>query len=323
MADKKTPQGEKGLIMLEVGHPVITDALTELLAEDAKREAADIKISDFDSVEYQVLVTPENKDEVCLSMKMKCAAATLPMGTKMALDAAFPGIMQNSALPGYDITLKFDATKLKPEDKPKLIKMASELRYMVMGTPLERCFDALSKDQSGNLKPMILEYRSKEAMYIHPLADRVMVFYSVDFEDDTDRAIANIFLNEFAEAQRRMQQAPAVTFTKDAPGQLKSVPGFKESPNCLGYLMFTITKMHVGGDKTRNTAQLLVGLRSYVHYHVTAAKTQLQTRMRSRVEALLKSLARAVPELLEAEKASGRRNTNVANPLGMKTFRRF
>jgi actin related protein 2/3 complex subunit 2 len=283
-----------------------------------------VKLSDFDDVEYQILVTPEAPDTVCLSMKMRCTKDVLPMGAKQALDNIFKDAMQNTPDKGYDVTLKWKFDKvlaLADKDKDELIKNCSEVRRIVMCAPLERCFDALSKDGAGSLKPMIIPYREKETIYLYPSADRVLVFFSVDFLDDTDRAIAVVFLQEFAEAQRRIQNAPAVAFSKDPPGQLKSVPGFKEQPTCVGYVMFTVFKLHVDKPaKVTNAAILLQGFRAYLHYHIKGAKSYLQSRMRTRVELLLKVLNRANPAAEEAEKAAGRRNTAVNTT---KTFRRF
>jgi actin related protein 2/3 complex subunit 2 len=336
---------EKGFIILETAHPIvsntfktptrvykkkltpwynnitqITETLTDMFAPDAKVEPVDIKIADFDGVEYQILVDPDKKDEVNVSMKMRCAKDLMPMGTKMVLDTTFGQANLQNPLNGYDVTLKFSLANL-PADKPTLIRNCAELRYLVMGAPMSRCFDALSKDGAGSLKPMIINYRPKESIYIQPLADRILIFYSIDFFDDTDRAIATIFLQEFAEAQRRIQNAPAVSFTKEPPGQLKSVPGFSEGKSCVGYVMFTVFKLHVDKpEKIKNATNLFIGFHAYLHYHIKAAKTQLQTRMRSRVEMLLKVLNRANPSAAEAEKAAGRRNTTTNTT---KTFRKF
>jgi actin related protein 2/3 complex subunit 2 len=315
--------GEKGLILLDSNHPIITETLRDLFAKDSKREPMDVKFADFDDVEYQILVTPEQKDFVMLSIKLRAAKDLLMMGSKMALDAMFKEAVQSQPEKGYDATLKFNVDKLPSDEKAKdeLIKNCSEIRRIIMGAPFERCFDALAKDSSGSLKPMIINYREKESIYLYPLADRVLVFYSIDFLDDTDRAIAVVFLQEFQEAQRRIQNAPAVSFSKDAPGQLKAVPGFKEAPSCVGYVMFTVFKLHVDKPaKVTNAAMLLQGFRPYLHYHIKASKTYLQSRMRARVELLLKVLNRANPANEAAETAVGRRNTGVTTT---KTFRRF
>jgi len=256
-----------------------------------------------------------------LSMKLRCAKELMPMGAKAVLDTVYGQALQDKPENGYDVTLKWNIDKVK-DDSKKIIQQASELKKVVMGAPLERCFEALSKNQAGSLKPMIVKYRPKETLYLAPLADRVLVFFSIDFLNETDRAIAVVFLQEFQAAQQRVQQAPAVAFTKDPPGQLKSVAGFKEEPSCVGYVMFTIFPMHVDKpEKIKNAAVLLTGFRSYLHYHVKGAKTYLQSRMRMRAELMLKVLNRANPEAAEAEKNVGRRNTTTATQT--RNFRKF
>ena len=265
-------------------------------------------------------MTPEDKESVSLSMKMRCAKDLMPMGAKAVLDSTFGQALQDKAQQGYDVTLKWKVDSVKNDSK-KVIQQASELKKIVMGAPFERCFEALAKGGSGSLKPMVIKYRPKETIYLSPLDDRVLVFFSVDFLNETDRAIATVFLQEFQSAQQRNQNAPPVVFSKDAPGQLKSLPGFKEDVSCVGYVMFTIFKMHVDKpEKVKNAATLLAGFRSYISYHVKGAKTYLQSRMRMRSELMLKVLNRANPEATEAEKQVGRRNTTTTTT---KTFRRF
>jgi len=314
--------GEKGLIFLENHHPIILDTLTDMAGQEVekdKREPVEIKICDFDDVEYNITVTPEDKDSVSLSMKLRCAKDLMPMGSKMVLDTVFGQALQDKPQQGYDVTLKWKLDSLK--GNAKLLQQAAELKRIVMCAPFERCFEALAKDSAGSLKPMVLKYRAKETIYLAPTADRVLVFFSIDFLNETDRAIAAVFLQEFQAAQRSNQAAPAVVFSRDAPGQLKSVPGFKEDVSCVGYAMFTIFKMHVDKpEKIKNAATLLTNFRSYILYHVKASKTYLQSRMRMRVELMLKVLNRANPEAAEAEKNVGRRNTATVTT---KTFRRF
>jgi actin related protein 2/3 complex subunit 2 len=279
----------------------------------------DIKVCDFDDAEYHILVTPEDKDSVSLSMKLRCAKDLMPMGAKMVLDQLFGQAVQDRPQQGYDVTLKWKVDSVK--GNAKVIQQAAELKRIVMCSPFERCFEALSKDQAGSLKPMVIKYRAKETIYLAPTADRVLVFFSIDFMNETDRAIATVFLQEFQAAQRSNQAAPAVVFSKDAPGQLKSVAGFKEDVSCVGYAMFTIFKMHVDkAEKIKNAATLLASFRTYILYHVKASKTYLQSRMRMRVELMLKVMNRANPEAAEAEKNVGRRNTTTTTT---KTFRRF
>lgn len=280
----------------------------------------DIKLADFDDVEYHIVITDKDVNLIQMSMKMKCLAEIMPMGTKAALESTFPGMLQGKADVGYDMTLYINAEKSKGDKT--LITNLSQLRKICMAAPLERCLEALAKNQAGNLKPMLIKYRPKESIFIQPTADRVFVYFSMDFFDDTDRTIATLFMQEFDSAQKKNQSAPSAVFSKDPPAQLKSFPGFKEDPSCIGYMTFAFFPIHADkAEKIKIAANLLVGFRSYIHYHVKSAKTYLQSRMRMRSELLLKVLNRANPDAAEAEKATGRRNTAAGTV--MKTFRKF
>jgi actin related protein 2/3 complex subunit 2 len=170
------------------------------------------------------------------------------------------------------------------------------------------------------------DYRFKESLFIVPNKDRVLVMLSLDFMGDTDRAIASVFLNQFTEAQRKLPAAPPVLFNVKPPTELLTAfPGLKEDPSLVGYIFFTVLKMHVDKPaKIRSAALLLATFRTYIHYHIKGAKTYLQSRMRMRCELMLKVLNRANPEAVAAESSAGRRNTNTgAASGGGKTFRKF
>lgn len=288
-----------------------------------------MKICDFDNVEYQILVSPEDLAHVKLSMRLKCIPDLLPMGLKAVLDSTFGAALQDKPDSMYHITLKWDmAMLMKSPDLKKIVQQAAELKRTCLCAPVERCLEALAKDQAQNLKPMQIKYRSKESIFIVPNKDRVLVLLSLDLLGDADRAIASVFLGSFTEAQRKNQSAPAVLFNTKPPNELiAAFPGYKEDPSLVGYIFFTILKMHVDKPaKVQSCATLLTGFRTYLHYHVKGAKTYLQSRMRMRCELLLKVLNRANPDTASAESGVGRRNTALPASGGAaaagKTFRK-
>jgi hypothetical protein len=99
----------------------------------------------------------------------------------------------------------------------------SEIKRNLMGAPFENCFKALASGGASGVNPMVIPYRKKEMICLVPTNDRVMVVFSVDFQDEADRVIAKVFLQEFAEAQRRVNNAPNVTFTRDPPNEVSKV----------------------------------------------------------------------------------------------------
>lgn len=307
---------DKGLIFLPTHNMILKEMLTNMTEKDAKKEPVDIKLADFDGVEYHVSVLADNLSECSVSIAMRCLKDILPMGAKAAADEIYPKMVANDAEDNYDLTLTFNLDDL-PMKREELIQKVSELRTSLMGAPFKRCFDSLVAGSSKNLKPMTIPFREDELIQLVPSEDRVMAFFSVIFEDETDRAIAYIFLQEFAEANRRVNGAPNVVFSKDPPKEIQNAKGFKEnSDESAGYIGFQIFKTHVEGKKLANTVNLLVSFRAYLHYHIKASKARLHTSMRTRVALLLKALNRANPKTESAESAVGRRNT----VLGKKKF---
>ena len=269
-------------------------------------------------MEYHVFVDENAMNIVKVSMRMACYKDIQPMGAKAWVDETFKGLVANTPSKGFDLTLEIDLDK-PPADKAKLIENVASLKRGIMGAPFKRCFDALLADASANIRPMVIKYRTNEAMYIVPSKDRINVYFSVDFEDETDRAIAFVFLQEFAEAPRRINNTPNCSFSKEPPNDVKSTPGFKAPPNCVGYLAFQVFPRHLGGSKLDTACTLFQGFRSYLHYHIKASKSHLHSRMRARVVMLLQILNRANPTDATAEKATGRRNTQ----MGAAGKRRF
>ena len=60
--------------------------------------------------------------------------------------------------------------------------------------------------------------------------DRVCVVYSVDFPDETDRAMCRILLQQFAEQHRKIGSAPPVVFSesKNPPLEIRPLVGAKQ-----------------------------------------------------------------------------------------------
>jgi actin related protein 2/3 complex, subunit 2 len=160
-----------------------------------------------------------------------------------------------------------------------------------------RCFQALKTGTASSLGAVQIPFRRNETIYVLPQADRIVIVYSVCFADKTDQAIARVFLQEFVDARRTVNNAPPVAFGKEPPLELRGAPGLKNSSDLVGYLSLALFPSHVDTDEKRAKAATLVqGLRNYLHYHITASKTHLHIRMRKRVDLLLQVLNRARPE---------------------------
>lgn len=68
------------------------------------------------------------------------------------------------------------------------------LKRNILGAPFEQCFEALQNGNASSLGPVQIPYRRNETIYVLPQADRIVIVYSVCFDDKTDQAIARVFL---------------------------------------------------------------------------------------------------------------------------------
>jgi len=285
----------KGMMFLDTGHPILAETLKKRFSAK-KHEPVDISFADFDGVRYRVFSDPSSPSQLKVSIRMAAYESLKGNGLEEVLSGAYGGLVESSPDEDFDLTLKIDLDNLngKPED---LVKSVSELKRNLMGGLFTRYFDALCDGKAESLGSLTVDYRSTESMYIIPGDDRVVVVYSVDFSDATDRAVAGVFLQEFAEAQRHVSNAPPVAFSRDAPREIRGIKNVRDDGSMVGFVSFAVFKHHVDGTRgdRNNVITLLQSFRAYLDYHIKASKSYLHTRMRRRVNELLKVLNRAHP----------------------------
>lgn len=141
----------------------------------------------------------------------------------------------------YDLTLEFNLTTIAPSEASDLIQELAQIKRNLLGAPLSQCFVAMmmmanNGTTSAPPRPIQIQYRQNETLYIQPKEDRIVVVYSICFEDKTDQAIARVFLQEFAETGRQVNNAPPTSFSKDPPLELRTISGLKASSDLVGYL---------------------------------------------------------------------------------------
>lgn len=249
------------------------------------------------------------------------------LGVKHWLESKYEHmIIATTAKSGYDITVQVHLDQIRPEDTAtsNIIHQLAALKQNVLGAPLERCFNAMRTSTSTELSPiMIIPYRPHENMYVQPQADRIVIVYSVGcFADATDQAIARVFLQEYAEAGRRVNNAPPMSFSRDPPLELRHVLDSSNHPaaGCwveddqgqqqqqrqqqqappppvVGFLSLAVFPTHVATDeKMARAITMIQGFRNYLHYHIKTTKSYLHSRMRTRVDLLMHVLNRAHPD---------------------------
>ena len=173
---------------------------------------------------------------------------------------------------------------------------------MLMGAPLTLACQALangSNPQGGVIKVSMKAPTDCGGgdMYIVGKKDSVVVIFSVDFQDETDKAICKVLLQEFVEAQRSVNSAPSCDYKRgsEPPMELSDIPGIENTPDIAGFISFKLFKDHVKTpEKLKNSVSALVGFNVYQTYHLKATKTYMHMRMRHKSAELLKVLNRAV-----------------------------
>jgi len=296
------------MILLDYFNRIILETIRGHIEAGAKRDVMDVVLADFDGVKMH-LSNPraEARNIVTLSISWKAVAGLLKNGAADDLKAVYGSMVQSSPETNYDFTIQFDVDNI-PGNKEKFPDALSLFKRHFFSAPFKKVFSAVEK---GSAHPIItIDYRDDEAIYIKGEPERVTVVFSIMFKEKDDQTFAKIFLQEFADVRRTMSNAPSVTFsTKEAPGEIKGVPGVKEGEG-HSFATFVLFNNHIkNGDRTINTIQTF---RDYLHYHIKCSKAYLHNRMRSKVEDFLKVLNRAKPtDLAPKEKKTAAGKTFV------------
>lgn len=212
---------------------------------------------------------------------------------------------------GYDVVLSVD-----PDDKPRKVKApedASEeekakikednaevkknlekfaievgdklcrFKCDFMGAPIRKALKEILED-SKECYLVEIPYRKDEKYWIKKGENNAVFFFTVNFADKTDMAIAKIMLNELKDSKKSSSQSVPVTyFSKIDPGSdLMNELKVDEKQASCGIISFALSKVQV--KKNLETAvYFLTTFRQYMEYHVRMAKCLLHTKLRRRV----------------------------------------
>ncbi|CAK4147642.1 unnamed protein product [Aphanomyces euteiches] len=274
------------MIFLDNESKIVQEVLLGRLGEQAPRpvEPLEIRLCDFDDVQYDISIQGTT---LTVSMAYRPYIELQKFGAGNMLAKVYPEFQVVAPKPGFELTLVANVDTITPQNAANVVDRIAMLKRYVLSAPFDHCFLALHAGQANVLSPIQIPFRRQETIYVLPQADRVVIVFSVAFQDKTDQAIAR----EFAEARRHVNNAPPVSFGKDPPLELRAVSGLRPSADHVGYLSFAIFKSHVDSDAKREKACTLIqGFRNYLHYHIKASKTYLHIRMRKRVDLLLQGM---------------------------------
>ncbi|XP_031392527.1 actin-related protein 2/3 complex subunit 2A isoform X2 [Punica granatum] len=276
---------------------------------------------EFDDVRYHVQVSTKNPHIVLLSLSLPIPPPEtdfpggLPSGAIEAIKVSYGVVVQILDPPrdGFNLTLKLNLLKLPPDEDYKqslLVKIAS-VREIVLGAPLRMVLKRLGSRMmipNGN-QLIALVHRPKEAFFVIPQVEKVIVVYPMRFSDSIDTVLATSFLQEFVEARRTsgLNNAPSCSWSSTPPLELKKVPPEALSANA-GFVSFVIFPRHVDGRKLDRTVWSLLTFHAYVSYHVKCSEGFMHTRMRRRVESMIQALDRAKPDGEKAKRSPNSRS---------------
>jgi len=284
------------MILLEPGNRVLADTVADKLKPSdptAKRDPIDVRLCDFDDVTYRVVIDPNSRNLMQVSMSIPCWNEIKDAGVKEILADKYAGLVVDPAQ-GFDVTLQFDFDKL-PASPDALIEKVRLLKTNVVGGVFSRFLTNMQKGGSS-LEPFKFNLRADTQVYLISGTERVTVIFQVDFNERVDIAVAKVFLQEFEDSRRHLGQAPVCTFNVNPPLEMKAF-GITEPQGKLGFLSFTLLKNHVDSQaKLDRAVAALQTFRNYLQYHIKCAKSYFHARMRARVTTMLKVLNRAKQE---------------------------
>jgi actin related protein 2/3 complex subunit 2 len=289
----------KGLIFLDSKSAILYENLKDRIIE-GKREPCELCFSEFDDVNFKISISPECPNIVKVNMGMKSIEELKKQGSKEVIDRIFPN-QEASPDEGYDMAIEFDCDNLSNPDE--FLEYISNLKMYVMSGPVDRALTALASKSSSTAAPVVINYRKDESFFVCPAASKVTVIFLIDFDDVTDKALARVFLQEFAESQRSVRTAPPVSYSKEPPLEISNI-SFPYNTDCAGFLSFALEESHVSGEKKVGVVKLMSSFRNYLHYHIKSSKTYLHMRMRKKVVTWLKVLNRAIPETEKEKKTA-------------------
>jgi len=117
--------------------------------------------------------------------------------------------------------------------------------------------------------------------------------------------LVKFFCNEFATCKE--SGTPTCAYSVKPPSELKDIRNIPVGDR-ICFVTFVVYDRHWKGAKMENAAFTITTFRNYLHYHLKCCKSYLHTRMRTRVENLLKVLNRAKQETTVSKKTAAGRN---------------
>jgi len=277
------------MILLENVNVIVRNLISEWFAEG---KTFDITCADFDGASFRVFAT-EKATSLVVALKAPAGAELMKQGGKDYLQQVY-GAYLVSTIPQYDVTLQipYPATKqMSDADRNVLAQKCATLKSYMFSSILLQRMEAANKGQViGGMVDIPLRSQ-KERMFVkQDGTDRITVIFSIEFPAYNDSVIGQVFCTEFA--NNKDGGTPSCAYSPKAPSELKDIRNLPAGDR-ISFLTFVVYDRHFKGAKMEQAAFTITSFRNYLHYHLKCCKSYLHTRMRTRVENLLKVLNRA------------------------------
>ncbi|XP_049849083.1 actin-related protein 2/3 complex subunit 2-like [Schistocerca gregaria] len=285
------------MILLEQSNHIVETTLNNCISslKDGKLAPFELTCADFDGVIFH-LNLPKDKNVLSLSIDVPCYDKLVDCGVEKNIKAIYKDHVVKPE-PNASVTLALNLDTLS-SSPPSLISELSLLKRHILASAFYHTFEAVEAKKSILLD---IPFHGDDRTFITTKDESVIVVITVNFKDSEDIVFGKVFLNEF---KKSVSGAPAVDFSTTPPGEISSIKNLQKAD---GYITCVLFERHYKADFRDKTINLILMLRNYLMYHIKCSKSQLNTRMRLRVEALLKILNRAKQELPKEKKtASGR-----------------
>lgn len=167
---------------------------------------------------------------------------------------------------------------------------------------------SLSNDSQKIKKFCILCYEHSFSSMLYAYF-RVMVVYLVSFEEEMERCLARLFLQQFEITQKKVPLTPHIEFRRpnQATTELKQVMQHNANvsneakctmPPAIGFLTFTFFPSSAASEDRRLKAvDLIVNFLPYINKHVKSTKSMMLNRMRAKKDDLLPSIEESVTSI--------------------------
>ena len=278
--------------------------------EKARHDFFEVRCSDFDGASFFLKCTAEDPQKLTLAMSVPCWADLQKLNCDKDINEIYSAFTREESKE-FDTAVSIDLEDA--EDLDTVANLLTGFKRNVLAVPLNRVFNSMV-NSSETVKPMTINYREREQLFIiQKSEEKAVVIFSLNFEDKVDRCLAQVFATEFAEAHRTVDLSPTFRFFeipeeaktggepsgdgKVFPAELKVCNPHPIRDSDIGYLVCSVDKMHLNTEaKKEEMLTLLLGLRSYMNYHIKASKSHLHTIMRGSCVKLLKVKTRCKPK---------------------------